>query len=104
MQGEIHDYPTRILVHSEEEGDKAAYLVDLCAFDVNKDRLHAPIYNGACQCKDFIYRWRPKLKDPVNSGKIYRCKHIRWARENCLDFILPKMAEMDPNLPEDHQI
>ncbi len=102
MQGEVYDYPTRILVQSEEEGDKTSYLVDLCAYDVNKFNLEKPLYNGACQCADFMYRWRPKLRLMENQGKIYRCKHIRWAREHALDFILPHMCKNDPNPPEDH--
>lgn len=104
MTGEIYDYPTRLLVVSETEGDKAAYLVDLCAHK----RTILPVsgrmivYNGACQCKSFLYRCQPKLRDPNNNGKLFRCKHINWARENCLDFILPHLAANDPNPPEEH--
>lgn len=100
MTGEIYDYPTRILVHSESDGD-SSYLVDLCAYPVKPDG--APVvFNGSCQCKGFYYNCEPNLKTP-NNNKVCRCKHIRWARENCLDFILPKMREMDPNIDEIHQ-
>lgn len=95
MQGEIYDYPTRLLVVSETDGDHASYLVDLCAYRVGS------VFNGACQCKSFMYRCRPQIKLPGND-KICRCKHIRWARENALDFILPHLAAADPNPPEDH--
>jgi hypothetical protein len=97
MTGELYDSPVHILVHSESEGDKASYLVDLCGYDVNRyNPTVGALYNGGCQCKDFLYRCLPKLKDPFND-KVFRCKHIRWARENCLDFILPYLAKSDPN-------
>ena len=95
LHGEIYDYPTRILVHSETDSE-GSYLVDLCAYPVGG------LYNGCCQCRNWLYRCLPQLKKPENSGKIFRCKHIRWARENCLDFILPHMAASDPNTPEEH--
>ncbi len=100
MQGEIFDYPTRLLIHSEAEGDKAAYLVDLCAYPVTVPG-EKEVYNGACQCKDFIYRCEPKLRLPDNAA-IHRCKHCRAARAMALDFILPEMDRMDPNEREEH--
>ena len=101
MTGEIYDKPTRILVHSESDGE-SSYLVDLCAYPVEV----APdqrVCNGVCQCRDFIYRCEPKLKRPEHAGKIFRCKHLRWARENCFDTILLYLAGIDPNLSEKEQ-
>lgn len=114
MTGRIADYPTRIYVHSESEPD-VEYLVDLTAFPRYQEGIGPDarvVYNGSCGrsdmgvigCRNFLFKCEPRLKEPENVGKIYRCKHIRWARENCLDFILPKMKEMDPNIPEEHQV
>lgn len=101
MECEIYDYPTRILVHSETDGE-ASYLVDLCAFPYAKDKRGDSLFNGACQCKSFIFRCEPQLKKPENKGKVFRCKHIRHARDNALDYLLPFMCKADPNNPEEH--
>lgn len=100
MRGEVWDYPQFILVHSESE-EGAAYLVDLCAFPVGKNSMGKPIFNGKCQCRDFIFRCEPELKKRSNKGKIFRCKHARWARENVLDYLLPIIKENNPNVDED---
>lgn len=110
MIGRIADYPTRIYVHSESDKD-AEYLVDLVAFPRELPGSETVIFNGSCGrsdlgalgCRDFLYRCEPRLKELENVGKIYRCKHIRWARENCLDFLLPVMQRNDPNHDETHQ-
>jgi len=95
ITGEIHDYPTRMLVHSESvSGD--SYLVDLCAYKVGE------VYNGSCTCPAFHLQLERRLKQ-IDNSRIYRCKHIRWARENVLDYLLPVMAQNDPNLNESHQ-
>ncbi len=110
MNCRIFDYPTRIVVSSESETD-VEYVVDLCRFPVGLDQNGNMVFNGSCGrsdlgvkgCRNFIYKCEPMLKKPENMGKIYRCKHIREAREHALDFILPKMCEMDPNKPEEFQ-
>ena len=92
MEIELYDYPTRYLVHSESvTGD--SYLVDLTHFKVGE------IFNGSCTCPHFSLNLISKLRNPENKA-IHRCKHLRLARENCLDFILPKMKESDPNKDE----
>lgn len=97
LTGEIQDYPTRILVNSEEHPEEEAYLVDLCGYKVGN------VFNGVCQCKDFVFRCEPRLKRPGNTI-ICRCKHIRYAREIVLDYVLPAMRKHDPNIDEDGQI
>lgn len=89
LSGEIYDYPTRMLVHSESvTGD--SYLVDLTAYQVGE------VFNGSCTCPSFKLTMERKLKQSENE-RIYRCKHIRWARENVLDYLLPVMKASDPN-------
>lgn len=102
MNGTISDYPTRVLVHSESDQDES-YLVDLTAFQRGTSPDGTPIYNGSCLCRHFLFSCEPKLKDPQYGDKIFRCKHIRWARENVLDYLLPVMKKHDPNLDEEHQ-
>ena len=97
MKGFIDGYPTRMVVQSESEGDKASYLVDLCAYPRGLNEQGTIVFNGSCQCRDFVCRQEPKLKDPLNAGKVFRCKHCRWVRDNILDFILPLMCDKDPN-------
>lgn len=99
MTGVIQDSPNRILVHSETDGE-ASYLVDLCAYPVEVEPGKV-VCNGVCQCKNFIYQCGPKLKQPEHAGKIFRCKHLRWARENCFDTILLYLREHDLN-QDDH--
>lgn len=101
MTGYVHDYPTRLVVHSESDGD-GSYLVDLCAFPYGKDDQGNLLFNGACQCRNFVFNCEPLLKKPDNAGRVYRCKHIRWARDNVLDYLLPVMKSHDPNLDETH--
>jgi len=102
MTGTIHDYPTRMVVHSETDSEES-YLVDLCAFPRGKTPEGVTIYNGSCLCRHFLYNCESKLKVPEYEGKIFRCKHIRWARENVLDYLLPVMKQHDPNIDEEHQ-
>lgn len=102
MTGHVHDYPTRILVSSEEEPDDA-YLVDLVEWELGLNEHGIMTYNGSCQCKSYLYRCLPRLKKPEFMGKVFRCKHIRWAREHALEFMLPKLKEADPNLHERYQ-
>lgn len=110
MRCRIADYPTRGYVQSESE-EGVEYLVDLTRFTVGWMEDGTPIYNGSCGrsdlgaigCKDFIYRCEPMLKKPENAGKCYRCKHLRFFREHAIDFLLPKMQEMDPNHDESLQ-
>ena len=87
MTGEIYDYPTRVLVHSESEGEDS-YLCELTDFN----------FNGSCTCPHFTFRLAPLLKDPANRNNRYRCKHIKFARDLSFEFLLPKIAAADPNL------
>jgi hypothetical protein len=102
MQGHVFDYPTRLLVHSESERDES-YLVDLCAYPRGKNAEGFQIYNGSCLCRHFLFNLEPKLKDPQYDGKIFRCKHQKWARENVLDYLLPVMHKADTNHDESIQ-
>jgi hypothetical protein len=95
LTGEIWDSPTRIRVSSETDL-KDSYLVELTDFQVGG------VFNGSCQCRHFICDLRPKLRQPSNS-QILRCKHIRWAREHALDFILPVLKRADRNMPDELQ-
>lgn len=87
------------------------YLVDLARFPRCTNQIGATVFNGSCGrsdlhaigCRDFLFRHEPKMKDPAYDGKIFRCKHIRWARENCLDLVLEYLHRNDPNIPEEHQ-
>ncbi len=105
MKCRLADYPTRFYVTSRTE-EGVEYLVDLCAFPVTVDGVR--VFNGSCgvrgapetMCNDFRYRCQKTMKIP---GKICRCAHIIFARENCIDFMLPRMAEADPNRHESFQ-
>ncbi len=103
MTGEVWDYPTRILVHSEDDQEQS-YLVDLTDHELGLSEQGCMTYNGGCQCKDFLYRHLPRLKKPEFMGITMRCKHIRFAREHALEFMLPKLKLADPNHPESNQI
>lgn len=111
MKVRIDDYPTRFWVSSESDSD-TEYIVSLCEFPVGTDDQGNLIYNGACGapdglrthgCKNFKFGCEPKLNKPENMGKIFRCKHIRAAREHALDFMLPYLCKNDPNIPENEQ-
>lgn len=103
MTARVADYPTRVYVTSEDEPDEE-YLVDLVEHELGLDSTTGLMqFNGSCQCKDYLYRWLPRLKKPEHMGKVFRCKHIRWAREHALEFMLPKLKEADPNIHEDYQ-
>jgi hypothetical protein len=102
MTGRIFDYPTRLLVASEDNPDEE-YLVDLVEWELGLNEHGVMTFNGSCQCEDYLYRWLPRLKKPENMGKVFRCKHIRWAREHALEFMLPKLKDADPNIHEKYQ-
>lgn len=110
MKVRIDDYPTRFWVSSESDGGKE-YIVSLCEFPIGTDDQGNLKFNGACGapdgyrthgCKDFIYRCEPALKKPENMGKVFRCKHVRAAREHALDFMLPYLCKNDPNRGSDN--
>lgn len=89
MTGFIHDYPTRYVVESESvSGD--SYLVELVSHGLY------PKDNGSCTCPAFVYSCAPRLKNPDNV-RLYRCKHLHFAREQVLDFLLKELDERDPN-------
>jgi hypothetical protein len=89
MRGEIYDYPTRFLVDSESvTGD--SYLVELVSYKL------FPKENGSCTCPSFLYSCAPRLKNQDNV-RLYRCKHILFAREKVLDFLIKELDERDPN-------
>ncbi len=102
MNARVADYPTRVYVTSEEEPD-AEYLVDLTEWELGLSDQGFMTFNGSCQCKDYLYRCLPRLKKPEFMGKVFRCKHVRWAREHALEFMLPKIKQADPNLDEKYQ-
>lgn len=97
MKGYIHDYPTSMFVESESDGDKATYMVRLCDYPLGVGPQGTMMFNGSCTCRDFECRKAPQLKDPLNTGKVFRCKHLRFCRDNILDFILPLLCDKDPN-------
>lgn len=105
MTGDIHDYPTRYVVDSESENGES-YLVDLSKWPLYKTDKGVQVYNGSCGlgaeigCKDFRYRCEPMLKKLENAGKVFRCKHIRWARDNVLDYLIAHCVQNDPNHDE----
>jgi len=112
MKARLLDNSTHeFLVSSESEHEKD-YRVLLGIFPIGKNEDGVMLYNGCCGpdpamqtgCKDFRYRCLPNLRKPENEGKIFRCKHIRCAREFALDYILPILVKYDPNLPDTHQI
>lgn len=89
MKGEIYDYPTRYRVDSESvTGD--SYLVELVSNSA------FPHDNGTCTCPSFLLTMAKRLKNPDNT-RHYRCKHIIFAREQVLDFLLKELDERDPN-------
>ena len=95
MKGEVYDYPTRYLVDSESvTGD--SYLVELVSPNL------FPHSNGSCTCPSFLYSMAPRLKNPENV-RLYRCKHILFAREQVLDFLIKELDARDPNHKPDVQ-
>jgi hypothetical protein len=103
MKAEVYDYPQFILIHSESD-EGAAYLVDLCAFPYDKNTVGKPLFNGRCQCKDFIFRCEPNLKKKVNKGKVFRCKHVVLARAVALDYLLPYIKANNPNKQDEYDL
>lgn len=103
MTARVADYPTRVYVTSEEDPDDE-FLINLCEWELGLDPETGLMqFNGSCQCEDYLYRHLPRLKRPEYMGKVFRCKHIRWAREHALEFMLPKLKEADPNIDEKFQ-
>lgn len=102
-------------VVSSESDSGIDYVVDLCQHPIGLDSEGNMDYNGACistrgpkewtqfGCRDFIYRCEPRLKEPNNMGKIFRCKHIRCARDYAFRLLLPYIAKNRPNIPDEHQ-
>lgn len=111
--------PHRFWVSSESDGDKE-YCVELGRFPLGFSDQGAMIFNGACMattdpnlssdgpcmvgCRNFLYRCEPMLRKPENMGKVFRCKHIRAAREHALDLIIPFLVKADPNTPNESQV
>ncbi len=58
-----------------EQNPKVHYLVELDALN----------NNGACDCKDFLFRHAPLFNCPYDKTLKQRCKHIAAAREYFLD-------------------
>ena len=100
----------RFIVSSESD-HSLDYVVDLCEYPIGLNENGTMVFNGACGlthariqgCADFRFRCEPKLKDPSNMGKAFRCKHITAARAAALDFVLPHLKKADPNVHEDFQ-
>jgi hypothetical protein len=63
-----------------------SYLCDLAAHD----------RNGSCTCPNFELKLRPMLRAPGNKF-VYRCKHIKWARDFVLDYLIKELDARDPN-------
>jgi len=97
MKGHVFGHPTSGMVESESDGDRSTYMVRLCDYTLGVDERGNMQFNGSCTCRDFECRKAPQLKNPLNSGKVFRCKHITWFRNNILDMILPILCEQDPN-------
>jgi hypothetical protein len=89
------------VVSSESEAD-AEYHVDLCAFPLGADANGITIFNGSCGfgdingCADFRYRCLKNLKHNPER-KMFRCKHIKAARQVALDIVLQFVEKTDPN-------
>ena len=96
---------------SSESESGTEYCVELGAYPRGKDERGLEIYNGACGrtkdrihgCKDFIFRCEPKLKNPQNVGKVFRCKHCIAVRNYAIDLIIPYLLKADPNIPDENQ-
>ncbi len=100
--------PCRFWVTSESDSNEK-YIVDLCEYPIGLDQDGNMDFNGVCGltnarihgCRDFIYRCEPMLKKPQNMGKVFRCKHLRCARDYAFKLLLPHLAKNRVNLPED---
>ena len=102
LSGRVFDYPTRFLIVSEEDSEQE-YLVDLVEHELGLDKNGNMEFNGGCNCRDFLYRCLPKLKKPEFMGQVHRCKHVRFARSEALNILLPYLKKHDPNIHEDFQ-
>ena len=77
---QIAGEPFRFLVQSESTAEK--YVVD----------IQEAGWTGWCNCPHFLCRLAPKIAQGER-GKVYRCKHLRFAREFFLETVLPKLAD-----------
>lgn len=101
--------PCWYLVGSESDGD-TEYLVGLCENSLGLDAEGIEQFNGICGspgdhimgCADYQYRCAGQLKKEINRGKVFRCKHIRAAREHALNLLLPYMAKQNESTEEGH--
>lgn len=85
--------PLRFRVQSESQ-PRQFYLVELDALN----------NNGACDCKSFLYRHAPLIKNPYDKTVRQRCKHILAAREFFLDRWLELLsAEMKDKHGKPHK-
>lgn len=102
--------PHQFWVSSESDGN-VEYCVELGAYPLGVNEHGIPAFNGACGrtparicgCRDFKFRCEPKLKNPNNAGKAFRCKHCRAVREFALDLLIPHLVKCDPNMPDEDQ-
>ncbi len=104
MKVELAGADLRYYWVTSESHPEEKYIVDICAYELGPDGDGIPQYNGKCGgpygehgCAHFIYKCEPKLKDPVNMGKPYQCKHLRAACEKALNLIKPIIKRTDPN-------
>lgn len=99
------------LVSSQSDTGKE-YVVNICLHEIGLDADGNMDYNGACLetrtesefsphgCEHFRYKCEPKLKDPNNMGKVFRCAHIRAARDQAFKIMLPHLAKTNLNIPD----
>lgn len=105
MKVRLWDNSTHIFIVTSEETLGVEYYVDLCEYPLGIDENGNEVFNGCCGltpnrihgCKNFIFDKEPELKKKCNAGKVFRCKHIRRAREYALDILLPILKKADPN-------
>lgn len=90
-------------VSSESHPDEK-YIVDVCAYPRGPDEDGVMQFNGKCGgphgehgCPDFLIRKEPKLRDPANAGKFFRCKHINEAEKKMASLVKPVILATDPN-------
>lgn len=100
-----------VYIVSSETDAGLEYIVDLCVHPLGLDKDGNMDYNGACigtrgkdewlehGCRDFIFRCEPAIRKPENMGRIYRCKHVRAARDYAFRLLLPYIAK---NRPQQH--
>lgn len=101
-------------ISSESDSEKE-YLVRLGQYPLGLNDNGSMKFNGACictktpeiwhefGCEDWRYRCEPRLKDPKNIGKSFRCKHVKYCIEVAFETILPHLVATDKNIPDEHQ-